>query len=221
MNKMQKTLTLAAGAVLSLIQPMQAAQVDLGLTLGRLTSGSTILSGKAVRLGTFSLYTDSLGLSYFTGKDYNTLFAAFTSFSEISSPTVLVTDSAGQIYQSFDTATTATGTRLFAWFYDTATVSSSANWAVVSGGGNPTGSNAAGYSEPWLAVAPTDGTLNVIEAGTIYSQIYAKSAAGVSLSPTSLFDPEGANIVLIPEPSSSLLMGIGLAILGLRAKRKK
>lgn len=191
----------------------QAAQVDLGLTLGRLTTGSSILSGKAVRLGTFSSYSDASGLSYFTGKDYNTLFSAFTSFTEISSPQVLVTDGLGQIYQSFDTSTTAAGTRLFAWFYDSATVTSSANWAIVSGGGNPTGLNAEGYDAAWLAVAPSASDLNVIEVGTIYSQIYAESNASNALVATSLFgDPEGANIVLIPEPSTGLLVSLGLSL---------
>lgn len=211
---------LALGLQATLVCTSQAAQVDLGLTLGSLTTGSSILSGKAVRLGTFSAYSDASGLSYFTGKDYNTLFSAFVSFTEISSPQVLVTDNAGQIYQSFDTGTTAAGTRLFAWFYDTATVTSVSRWAIVSGGGNPTGLNAEGYDAAWLAVAPSASDLNVIEVGTIYSQIYAESHSANGLVATSLFgDPEGANIVLIPEPSTGALISLGLSLLVLR-KRK-
>lgn len=203
---------LGAGSVLTSVS--QAAQVDLGLTLGRLSgSGSTILSGKAVRLGTFNLYSDAAGISYFTGKDYNTLSSAFTSFAEISSPTVLNTDAAGQIYQSFDTATTAVGTRMFAWLYDSATVSSTANWVIVSGGANTAGANDSVYNPVWLAVAPTAGDINVIEAATIYSQMYASKVAGNAITASSVFDPEGANIVLIPEPSTGVLVSLGLASL--------
>lgn len=211
---------LSLGLQVVLAPTSQAAQVDLGLTLGNLTTGSSILSGKAVRLGTFSAYSDASGLAYFTGKDYNTLFSAFTSFAEVSTPTVLITDSLGQIYQSYDTGSTAAGTRLFAWFYDTATVTSSSRWAIVSGGGNPTGLNAEGYDSAWLAVAPAASDLNVIEVGTIYSQIYAESHSANGLVATSVFgDLEGANIVLIPEPSTGSLISLGLSLLVLR-KRK-
>jgi len=222
MKNLKSLLPLGFGLALghaALISNSQAAQVDLGLTLGALTTGSSVLSGKTVRLGTFSAYSDASGLSYFTGKDYNTLSAAFTSFTEISSPQVLVTDSAGKIYQSFDTGTTAVGTRLFAWFYDTAVATSSSRWAILSGGGNPTGLNAEGYDPVWLAVAPSASDLNVIEVGTIYSQIYAESHLANSLVATSLFDPEGANINLIPEPSTGVLVSLGLALLALRKKK--
>jgi hypothetical protein len=90
----------------------------------------------------------------------------------------------------------------------------------VSGGGNPTGLNAEGYDSAWLAVAPAASDLNVIEVGTIYSQIYAESHSANGLVATSVFgDLEGANIVLIPEPSTGSLISLGLSLLVLR-KRK-
>jgi len=224
--KNTKNLISAVSALVLGIQAIaptasQAAQVDLGLTLGRLTAGgSTILSGKAVRLGTFGSYSDASGLAFFTGKDYDTLFSAFTPFTEVSTPQVLATDNEGQIYQSFDTGTTATNTRLFAWLYDSATVNSSANWVIISGGANATGPNNATYNPMWLAVAPTAGDINVIELATIYSQIYASKAAGNSILASNVFDSEGANIALIPEPSTGVLISFGLASL-VAFRRKK
>jgi len=213
-------LGLILGLQTAFVPISQAAQVDLGLTLGRLTAGSTVLSGKAVRLGTFSSYSDVSGLSYFTGKDYNTLSAAFTSFTEISSPQVLVTDGLGQIYQSFDTATTASGTRMFAWFYDSATASSSANWAIISGGANTSGSNDAVFNPMWLAVAPTAGDINIIEVGTIYSRIYASKLPGNNILASTVFDAEGANVVLIPEPAAGALISISAGLFFALRRRK-
>jgi hypothetical protein len=210
----------AFGLQALLVSTSQAAQVDLGLTLGSLTTGSSVLSGKAVRFGTFSAYSDAGGLSYFTGKDYNTLFSAFTSFTEISSPQVLVTDSLGQSYQSFDTATTAANTRMFAWLYDSADVSSAANWVIVSGGANTSGANDGVFNPMWLAVAPTAGDINVIEIGTVYSQIYARKVAGNSILASATYDPEGANVVLIPEPTTGTLLSIGVGLLFAHRRRK-
>lgn len=210
----------ALGLQASLVSTSQAAQVDLGLTLGNLTTGSSILSGKAVRLGTFSAYSDASGLSYFTGKDYNTLFSAFTSFTEISSPQVLVTDGLGQIYQSFDTATTAANTRMFAWLYDSASISSAANWVIVSGGANTSGANDGVFNPVWLAVAPTAGEINVIEIGTVYSQIYASKVVENNILASAVFDPEGANVILIPEPATGTLLSIGVGLLFALRRRK-
>lgn len=224
MKSLKNFLLAGFGLILGLqtafVPISQAAQVDLGLTLGNLTTGSTVLSGKAVRLGTFSSYSDASGLSYFTGKDYNTLIAAFTAFTEISSPQVLVTDGLGQIYQSFDTATTASGTRMFAWFYDSASASSSANWAIISGGANTSGANDAVFNPVWLAVAPTAGDINVIEVGTVYSQIYASKLSGNNILASTVFDPEGANVVLIPEPATGFLFTISAGLFFALRRRK-
>jgi hypothetical protein len=213
-------LALGLQASLVSVSTSQAAQVDLGLTLGTLTTGSSILSGKAVRLGTFSAYSDASGLSYFTGKDYNTLFSAFTSFTEISSPQVLVTDGVGQIYQSYDTATTAANTRMFAWLYDSASVSSAANWVIVSGGANTSGANDGVFNPVWLAVAPTAGEINVIEIGTVYSQIYASKVVANNILASAVFDSEGANVILIPEPATGTLLSIGVGLLFALRRRK-
>jgi len=213
-------LALGLQASLVSVSTSQAAQVDLGLTLGTLTTGSSILNGKAVRLGTFSAYSDASGLSYFTGKDYNTLISAFTSFTEISSPQILVTDGVGQIYQSYETATTAANTRMFAWLYDSASVSSAANWVIVSGGENTSGANNGVYNPVWLAVAPTGGEINVIEIGTVYSQIYASKVVANNILASAVFDPEGANVILIPEPATGTLLSIGVGLLFALRRRK-
>jgi len=213
-----KTINTIAGIMLSAIGTIHAAQVDLGITLGTVLGNSGVINNARVELGTFSLYTDSSGSSYFSGKDYTTLRGAFTSLLEVSTPQVLGTDSLGQFYGSFDTGTTGSGTRLFAWIFSTSTVSSSGAWAVISGGG--TGPNDTTYNPVWLAVAPTAVDVNVIEAATTYTQIYA-STPGASLVSSTSFDPEGANISLVPEPSTGALLMIGsVGLVALRRLRK-
>ena len=61
--------------------------------------------------------------------------------------------------------------------------------------------------------------MNIVEIGNIYSKIYASSGPGVVLSPSSIFDPEGANIVLIPEPATISLLTM-FAALHLLQRRK-
>lgn len=195
-----------------------AAQVDIGITLGSVRNSSGVLSGTAVRLGTFTGYSDSLGTTFFTGKDYNTLIAAFVGLSNLDAS--LTTDVAGNYYGAFDTASTASGTRLFAWFYSTPAPQSSSNWAVVSGGNNTSGPSDGIYNPLWLAVAPAAVDVNVIEIGTIYSKIYASSGPGVAFSSNSLIDPEGANLLLIPEPASSSLLALALTVPLLRRRKK-
>jgi len=203
----------------------QAAQVDLGLTLGRLqNTNSVALSGMAVRLGTFSGYSDAAGLSFFANKDYSQLFSSFTSFATIGTNAPTTTDSLGQYYATFDTGSTAVNTRLFAWFVQNSSFldpipGSDKGWAIVSGGA--TGPNAGIYNPQWIAVAPDDPTKNTIEVGTIYSRIFASSSPDiVALLSTSAFgDAEGASLV-IPEPSSMSLVIMGLAsALAFRRKR--
>ena len=194
----------------------KSAQVDLGITIGTVLGTSGIITDARVELGTFSSYSDASGLAYFTGKDYTTLRSAFTSLVYLDSPET--TGSTGQYYGSFDTASTASGTRLFAWIFSGPTASASSNWAVVSGGG--TGPNSSTYNPVWLAVAPTAIDVNIIEAGTIYTQIFA-STAGASIVPSTAFDAEGADISLVPEPSTGALMMIGAAgLVALRRLRK-
>lgn len=195
-----------------------AAQVDIGFTLGSVSDSSGVLSGTAVRLGTFTGYSDSLGLGFFTGKDYNTLIAAFVGLSNLDGS--LVTDVAGNYYGAFDTASTASGTRLFAWFYSTPSPQSSSNWAVVSGGSNASGPNNSTYNPLWLAVAPAAVEVNVVEMGTIYSQIFASSGPAVAFGLNTVIDAEGANLLLIPEPTSSSLLALTLTIPFLRRRKK-
>ena len=214
-------LTVCLALLIGLAGQLRAAQVDLGITLGYvLGSGASVISDARVELGTFAGYSDSTGLSsYFSGKDWTTLRASFTSLLEISSPQAL-NASSGQYYGSFDTVSTAANTRLFAWIHSSTTPLASANWAVITGGANPTGSNDSVFNPMWLAVAPSAGEINIIEAATIYTQVVA-SSGGASIIGTSEFDPEGANISLVPEPSTGALMMIGaVGLVALRRLRK-
>lgn len=218
-----KLLNLIAVGVFGVLGTLHAAQVDLGITLGSvLGAGNTVLSDARVELGTFSGYSDSSGnlnASYFNGKDYNTLRSSYTSLL-VAGSNPLRTDSSGGIYTSIDLASTTVGTRLFAWIHSTSTASSSANWALITGGANPSGALAEAYNPMWLAVAPSASDLNIIEAATIYTQIAASSPGASIIANTSL-DPDGANISLVPEPSTGALMMIGAAgLVALRRLRK-
>lgn len=218
-----KLLNTIAIASLSVLGTLNAAQVDLGITLGSvLGAGNTVLSDARVELGTFSGYSDTSGdvnSAFFTGKDYSTLRASYTSLL-VAGSNPLTTDSTGGIYTSIDLASTAVNTRLFAWIHSTSTASSSANWVLITGGANPSGALAEAYNPMWLAVAPSASDLNVIEAATIYTQIVA-SSPGASLIPNTTLDPDGANIALVPEPSTGALMMIGAAgLMALRRLRK-
>ena len=219
-----KLLTTIAVGLFSAFGSLNAAQIDLGITLGSvLGAGNTVLSDARVELGTFTGYTDSSGslnASFFTGKDYTTLRASYISLPLMEPTQPLVTDIAGGIYTSFDLLSTPVNTRVFAWIHSTSTASSSANWAVITGGANAAGANAYAYNPMWLAVAPSASDLNVIEAATIYSQI-AASSPGASIIANTSIDPEGANISLVPEPSTGALMMIGAAgLVALRRLRK-
>jgi len=195
---------------------LKAAQVDIGITLGSVVDASGVISNARVELGTFTSYSDATGLGYFSGKDYATLRSSFTLLNNLDSSTQ--TDSVGNYYGAYDTASTASGTRLFAWIFSSSSASPSANWAVISGGGS--GDNAGIYNPVWLAVAPAAVEVNIIEAATTYTQIYA-STAGASIVLNSTIDPEGANISLVPEPSTGALMMIGAAgLVALRRLRK-
>lgn len=216
-NKFKKGFLVLAVA-LATAASNHAAQVDIGITLGEVRGSSGVLSGTAVRLGTFTGYTDSLGLGFFTGKDYNALTAAFVGLSNLDNS--LVTDAAGNYYGAFDTASTLSGTRLFAWFYSTPTPQSSSNWAVVSGGNNTSGPSDGVYNPLWLAVAPAAVDVNIVEMGTIYSKIYASSASGITFGLNSTIDAEGANLLLIPEPTSSSLVALALVAPLLRRRKK-
>ncbi|NDD54582.1 PEP-CTERM sorting domain-containing protein [bacterium] len=216
-NKVKKGFLILALAVASATSNY-AAQVDIGITLGEVRGSGGVLSGTAIRLGTFTGYSDSLGVAFFTGKDYNALIASFVGLSNLDNS--IVTDLAGNYYGAFDTATTASGTRLFAWLYSTPTPQSSSNWAVVSGGNNTSGPSDSIYNPIWLAVAPAAVDVNIVEMGTIYSKIYASSGPAVSFSSNSLIDPEGANLLLIPEPTSSSLLALALTVPFLRRRKK-
>jgi len=144
------------------------------------------------------------------------LRSSFTLLNNLDSSTQ--TDLFGNYYGAYDTASTASGTRLFAWIFSSSSASPSANWAVISGGGS--GTNAGIYNPVWLAVAPAAVEVNIIEAATTYTQIYA-STAGASIVLNNTVDPEGANISLVPEPSTGALMMIGAAgLVALRRLRK-
>lgn len=219
---MKKTSTKTISYCLALllwVTSSQAATVDLGFTLGKVVSGSTPLSGTAVRLGFFTGYNDTLGTSFFTSKTHDTLFASFKALDLApgGNPDTLFTGSdAGLFYSSYVThgssnySDVTASTRLFAWFWSSATPSSSANWAVISG----TIGGTTDYDPAWLAPAPDPVNSVVIEAGVIASQIYAESAVANAIQAViGGADPLSANLSLIPEPSSLSLLAIGLASL--------
>lgn len=197
----------------------QSATIDLGFTTGKVLSGSTPLAGTAVRLGVFTGYNDGLGASFFTGKSYNTLFSSFVALDLANSTDTLslaVGSDAGTYYASFATSGSnnytdlSQNTRLFAWFWDSASPSDSANWAVVSGTIGGTGE----FNTAWLAVAPTDLTVNIIEAGVVSTTLFARG--NVENKIEAVIGGSGgneANLVLIPEPASFSLFAFGFASL--------
>lgn len=206
-------------ALLSLIAVAiqgQAAQVDFGMTLGVVNNNGSLLSNSGLfQVGTFSGYNDSLGAGYFTGKDYATLSGAFTAFALVGSgPTT--TDAFGNYYNSYDTASTASGTRLFSWIYSTTTPLSTANWAIVSG----TISGASPFDTQWLAVAPASTDVNIIELGINSNIFFATSNAGINFSSNTSVDPDAVNLNLVPEPSTYALLSLaGLALGGYAMRR--
>ena len=211
---MKKT-TLATIIVLAI--NTHAAQVDFGMTLGVVNNNGSVLANSGLfQLGTFSGYSDGVGSAYFTGKDYSTLASAFTSFSLIP-PSSAPTDAGGQFYYSYDTASTAANTRLFAWAYSTTSASSSANWAIVSGTISGTGD----YNNAWLAVAPDGTTVNIIELGINSNVLYAQSNVGSGFSANTFFDPNGANLNLVPEPSTYALLSLAGLALGSYVVRRR
>ena len=215
---MKKTILLAAVSALVIIpSPSPAAFVDYGLTLGTFKNeGSVVADGSGLfELGVFSGYNDTLGASYFTGKNYSTLRSSWTSFAGSSS----AIDASGGFYVgAVDLVTTAANTRLFAWGFSTPTASESANWTIISG--EIGGSSA--YAPVWLAVAPSDITVNAIELGTLHNVMYANSNAGNALQANTLAPSElSANVSVVPEPSTYALLSLaGLALGGYAARRR-
>ena len=212
--------------IVSLMSLGHPATVDMGFTLGKVFSGGQPLAGTAVRLGFFSSYNDTLGTSFFTGKDYNSLFSSFTPLDLVVTPgnfdTLGTGPDAGTIYSSFSTSDSSnysnvgSNTRLFAWFWNSPSPSVSAAWAVVSG----TIGGTTDFDSAWLAPAPDALSATPIEVGVISNQIFAESALANALEPFTGFDPLGANLVLIPEPSTMSLVIIGLTtVLAFRRKR--
>jgi len=208
MKKIQKGIITTVLTVCALTA--NAAQIDLGLTLGNTvnTAGNPVIANLTV--GTFTGYTDTLGTAFFSGKNYATLVSSFVTVPEASSASL--TSSAGDFYGSFDLGSMATSTRLFALVSTLGATPSS--FAFISGtiGGTDA------YSPMWLAPSSAATDVNIIEMGTTFSYIYAGNAV---LSPSTVFDPSGANIALIPEPSSASLLALGMAgLVALRARRK-
>ena len=106
-----KTITKFLIALFLGLGELEAAQVDIGLTTGQASNGSTFLNGAAVRVGVFAGYTDVLGASFFTGKSYTDLSSAFTALPELNAA-VEATSGFGQFYLSYDTGSNASGTSL-------------------------------------------------------------------------------------------------------------
>lgn len=214
MKKTQISL-LAAGVVALSSSTFAQNQVDYGLLEGQiLNEGSVLANGEGLfELGTFAGYSDGVGASYFTGKDYNTLRSSFNLFP--SSVTAVQAD--GQMYQTVDLLGTAGGTRLFAWVFSSPTATPLSNWTVISGVVGGTSS----YDAAWLAVAPGDPTFNYIELGTTNNFMYANSNPGNSLPSNITYSAAGADIALVPEPSAISLIalsGVALAAWRIRVR---
>lgn len=215
---MKKIILLSIAAVSTLSLPSgQAAFVDYGLTLGTFkNNGSVVSNGSGLfELGVFSGYNDTLGQSFFTGKDYATLRSSWTSFAGSSS----AIDATGGFYVSaVDLLSTPVNTRLFAWGFSSTTADSSANWSIISG----TIGDAGTYGPLWLAVAPSDITVNAIEIGTTFNTIYARSNPGNAFEANSVaVSEQSANVSVVPEPSTYALLGIAGIAFGVYAIRRR
>jgi len=218
---MKKILAIITLAMASLAA--QAAQVDLGFGTGKVTSSSVALGNASVELGVFSGYTDAAGLGWFSGKNYSTLRTSWTSFAEITSPSITKTDTgagAGLFYGSYDLGSTTINTRLFAWVQNAQTPSSSSTaWAVISGTIGATDI----FNQVWVAPSPTAQEINIIEAGLTSSVLFA--GVNAYIVPSTDVDPNGANLnfqlAAVPEPSVASLFALGtVGLVALRARRK-
>lgn len=211
-----KARNLLFGVVLFSAMSVRAANIDVGLTLGGAYANSTLLTGTLFQVGTFTGYNDGTGTAWFAGKDKNTLLSSWNVLTPIAGNLL---DNSGQYYDTFDLGTLGVNTRLFAWIFDTNDSATSTQWAVLSG---PVVDLNTVYDPVWKAVASTDLTVNVIEAITTHSVIYA-SNGGASISTTSPVaipggNAPGANLILVPEPSTASLLMIGAV--GLAALRR-
>jgi len=209
---MKKLLAIATFVLVAHLS--NAATIDYSLILGKFYNvGSLVANGGLFELGTFTGYTDAAGASYFTGKDYSALSTSFVLYGD----SVSTTDVNGQFYTTVDLLSTPTNTRLFAWAFSTPTASASANWSVVSG----TIGGASIYDAQWLAVASTDPTVNAIEIGVTSNVLYANSNGGNALVPSTTFDPSGANLSVVPEPATSLLVALSLTTMMVFRRRNR
>jgi hypothetical protein len=138
----------------------RCAFVDYGVTLGTFRSYSNVAIGGFFQLGTFNGYSDLVGTAYFTGKDYSTLRAAWRPFQDSN---VNIDASGGFYVGAVDLLSTPANTRLFAWGFSSSTADPEASWAIVSGVIGGTSS----YDAVWLAVSPSDITVNAIEIGEL------------------------------------------------------
>jgi hypothetical protein len=175
------------------VDAARAAFVDYGLTLGTFQNDSSVVaSGSGLfELGVFSGYNDGLGASYFTGKDYATLRSSWTAFAGSSSAMDL---SGGFYVSAVDLLSTPVNTRLFAWGFSSSTPDASANWTIISG----TIGDTSAYGPVWLAVAPSDITVNAIEIGTTHNTMYANSSLGNSLQANTVAPSElSANVSVV------------------------
>lgn len=171
------------------------------------TTSTRLPAGSVVELGTFS---SSFNFAANSG-NYTATNAAFTLYA---TTTIGANGAAaGQFAAtspSLDT-TTAPGSRLYIWVFNSSTPSTATAWAIVTDN-----------DSNW--VGPAVGAQNVTQLDTSDANVYIPSGALGAIVPDSTAPSgEGFSIRVgaVPEPSTYAFFGCGLAgLIGLRMQRR-